>query len=83
MSNTQEVWCAFEYSNRHYKLATYSEQKKLAARIRVKANALFFVFAGSGIFVTPKGVLASSGSVGLSLIVWTACGLLALFGMYC
>ena len=43
----------------------------------------FLVISGSGIFVTPKGVLASSGSVGLSLIVWTACGLLALFGMYC
>ncbi|KAJ1217338.1 hypothetical protein NDU88_004932 [Pleurodeles waltl] len=36
---------------------------------------------GAGIFISPKGILQNTGgSVGMSLIVWTACGILSLLG---
>ncbi|XP_066490126.1 cystine/glutamate transporter-like [Tiliqua scincoides] len=35
---------------------------------------------GSGIFISPKGVLQNSGNVGVSLLVWLSCGILSLFG---
>jgi len=41
------------------------------------------IIVGSGIFVSPKGVLLNAGSVGMAVIVWLASGLLSLIGALC
>lgn len=56
--------------------------KKQLGLLEGVAIILGIIF-GSGIFISPKGVIQEVESVGLSLIVWVLCGLLSMIGALC
>ncbi|XP_053110744.1 cystine/glutamate transporter-like isoform X2 [Hemicordylus capensis] len=69
--------CRKEKDPREGKEAVFLRRKITLTRAIALAVG---TMVGSGIFISPKGVLQNSGNVGVSLLVWLACGILSLFG---
>ncbi|XP_046750516.1 Y+L amino acid transporter 2 isoform X1 [Diprion similis] len=61
------------------------DEIKLEAKMSLLNGVTVIVgsIIGSGIFVSPAGVLKYTGSVNASLLVWTASGLFSMVGAYC
>ncbi|KAH3777179.1 b(0,+)-type amino acid transporter 1-like isoform X2 [Dreissena polymorpha] len=58
------------------------EVTTLKRNVGIVSGTSFIVgsIIGSGIFISPKGVLKGTGSIGLSLVVWAASGVISLLG---
>ncbi|XP_075061554.1 cystine/glutamate transporter-like [Mixophyes fleayi] len=71
--------------------STNSKQPDLRGKVVLKKKVTLLrgisiiigAIIGAGIFISPKGILQHTGSIGMSLTVWTASGILSLFGALC
>lgn len=61
------------------------DEIKLEAKMSLMNGVTVIVgsIIGSGIFVSPTGVLMHTGSVNVALMVWTASGIFSMVGAYC
>lgn len=58
------------------------QMKKQLGLMEGTAVILGIIF-GSGIFVSPQGVLKQVNAVGTSLVIWVTCGFLSTIGALC
>ncbi|XP_064625656.1 Y+L amino acid transporter 2-like [Lineus longissimus] len=69
-----------DIANSHCKEEPVKITLKRHLGLRNGIGIIVGIIIGSGIFVSPKGVLHEAGSVGAALCVWAACGFVTLIG---
>ena len=69
----------------HVQSSAIPEEWKLKKELTVLHGVGYLIseIIGSGIFLSPNGVIAKAGSYGLALIIWIVSGLLATGGALC
>ena len=75
-----------EIENPNGKKAEGEEDKvelKATLGLMQGCNVIIGCIIGSGIFVSPGGVLLGTGSINMALVVWILCGLFSMVGAYC
>jgi len=76
------------YDSKNQNVAANNDQKKFDLKQKIGLTGgvalLTGTIVGSGIFVSPSGILAgANGSVGLSLVLWVVCGFIAVISALC
>ncbi|XP_072021770.1 b(0,+)-type amino acid transporter 1-like [Amphiura filiformis] len=63
----------------------YEEEVRLKRQLGLFSGTALVVgsMIGSGIFISPAGILSQTQSVGMSLVIWVICGLVATAGALC
>ncbi|CAF1380893.1 unnamed protein product [Rotaria sp. Silwood1] len=63
----------------------HKNQTTLKRQLSLFSGTCFIIanIVGSGIFISPQGVLKYTESVGLCLVIWTACGIVSILGALC
>ncbi|KAL6990411.1 hypothetical protein U1Q18_046375 [Sarracenia purpurea var. burkii] len=85
ISSTPEELLSFSENGKQSPASSENDKVQFKKRLRLidAIGIMVGIIVGSGIFISPKGVLLHAGSAGLGIIVWILSGVLSTIGALC